>query len=245
MFKPHGSSKLTPMLLSTSTRKKINPCSIHVVTTFLFLPQEGNNFDDSVTSSLSTSTGLSSSHSTVGSIKCNANEEKPRDLQSTSMSSTFLDKESMIANFGDSKIENSLSEPSFSSLGSGSFTSVVNAEDSGIDDSGGSAEKVRLELGEDRYAVQGEPVAVSSPADSSTPLVECNKEENKLSWTGSFSNDQNQNEIFDKENVADGELQEESLESSGEGINSIAPCCLNNARFLTTGISFTEGSQYI
>ena len=215
-----------------------------MVTTFFFLPQEGNNFDDSVTSSLSTSTGLSSSHSTVGSIKCNANEEKSRDLQSTSMSSTFLDKESMIANFGDSKIENSLSEPSFSSLGSGSFTSVVNAEDSGIDDSGGSAEKVRLESGEDRYAVQSGPVAVSSPADSSTPLVECNKEENKLSWTGSFSNDQNQNEIFDKENVADDELQEESLESSGEGINSIAPC-LNNTRFLTTGISFTDGSQYI
>ncbi|XP_022800681.1 uncharacterized protein LOC111338444 [Stylophora pistillata] len=177
---------------------------------------EGKNLDDSITSSLSTSTGLSSSHSTVGSGTCNANERKSRDLLSPAMNSTFLDKESMIANFGDSKIENSLSEPSFSSLGSGWFTSVLTAEDSGIDDSGGSAERVRLELGEDGHVGQGGPVAVSSPANLSVPLVECNEDDDK-SWSGSFSRDQNKNEICDKENEANDKLQMESLESSGEG----------------------------
>ena len=173
--------------------------------------------DDSITSSLSTSTGLSSSHSTVGSVTYKTNGSESRDLQSPPMNSTFLDKESMIANFGDSKMENSLSEPSFPSLESGSFTSVVNAEDSGIDDRSGSLEKVRLELGEDRHVAQDCPVAVSSPSNSSTPLAECQEEENK-SLTGSYSSDQDKNEICATENVTDNELQKESLESSGEGV---------------------------
>ena len=93
------------------------------------------------------------------------------------MNSAFLDKESMVANFGDSKVGNGFSESSFPSLESGSFTLVTNAEDSGIDDRSASLEKVRLEIEDERHVQCDGPIAVSSPADVSTPLMECQGEE--------------------------------------------------------------------
>ena len=181
-------------------------------------PADGKNLDDSITSSLSTSTGLSSSHSTVESIKCKTNGPDSRDVQSPPMNSTFLDKESMVANFGDSKVGNSLDESTFPSLESGSFTVVTNAEDSGIDDRSASLEKVRLELGEERRVQHDGPVAVSSPADgTSTPLTECQGQE-KESLAGSFSSCQNEKEIPNKENELGNELK--PPETSSEGINT-------------------------
>lgn len=178
--------------------------------------------DDSVTSSLSTSTGLSSSHSTVESITCKTNRSGSRDLQLPAMNSgTFLDKESMVANFGDSKVGNSLSESSVPSLESGPFTPVTNAEDSGIDDRSGSLEKVRLEIGEeeqDEPVGQDGPVAVSSPADSTTPLTENYRDENE-SLTSSYSSDHNKNEIYSKEyEQVDDDPKKESFEINKEGM---------------------------
>lgn len=180
--------------------------------TFLFTnphSPDGKNLDDSITSSLSTSTGLSSSHSTVESITCKTNRSASRDVQSPLTNSTFLDKESMVANFGDSKVGNSLSESSFPSLESGSFTPVTNAEDSGIDDRSGSLEKVRLEIGEEGHVGQGGPVAVSSPADLSTSLTG-GQGEDRESLSGSFSSDHNKNEIYSKENEKEDDLKESS-----------------------------------
>ena len=134
------------------------------------------------------------------------------------MNSTFLDKESMVANFGDSRVgTNSLDESSFPSLQSGSFTIVTNAEDSGIDDRSASLEKVRLEIEEER---QGDgPVAVSSPADGAcTPLKECQERE-KDSLPGSFSSCQNEKEIHNKEKEIDNELK--PPETDSEGIYSL------------------------
>ena len=182
-------------------------------------PPEGKNLDDSITSSLSTSTGLSSSHSTVESISCKTNRPGSRDVQSPPMNSTFLDKESMIANFGDSRVGNSLEESSFPSIESGSFTVVTHAEDSGIDDRSASLEKVRLEVEEDsRHGQRDGPVAVSSPADgASTPLADSQGQE-KESLPGSFSSCQNEKEVHSKENKIDNELK--PPETSSEGIYS-------------------------
>ena len=131
------------------------------------------------------------------------------------MNSTFLDKESMVANFGDSKVVNSLDESSFPSLESGSFTVVTNAEDSGIDDRSASLEKVRLEIEEEK-PVQGDgPVAVSSPADCpSTPLTECQGEE-KESLAGSFSSCQNEKKLYIQENEIDNGLNPSETNSEG------------------------------
>ena len=172
--------------------------------------------DDSITSSLSTSTGLSSSHSTVESITCKTNTSTSRDEQSPPVNSTFLDKESMVANFGDSKVGNGLSESSFPSLESGSFTPVTNAEDSGIDDRSGSLEKVRLEIEEEGHVGRCGPVAVSSPADLSSPLT-CKEGqgEDKELLTGSFSSDENKNEIYSKENKKDDNLKGEEINKEG------------------------------
>lgn len=165
--------------------------------------------------------GLSSSHSTVESITCKTNRPGSRDVQSPPMNSTFLDKESMVANFGDSKVHvgNSLDESRFPSLESGSFTLVTNAEDSGIDDRSASLEKVRLEIEEERHVQHVGPVAVSSPADgASTPLTECQVQD-KESLAGSFSSCQNEKEICNKENEIDDELK--PPENNSEGIYSL------------------------
>ena len=173
--------------------------------------------DDSITSSLSTSTGLSSSHSTVDSIR--NNRSISRDLQSPPVNSTLLDKESMVANFGDSKVGNNFSESSCPSIGSGSFTPGMNAEDSGIDDRSGSLEKVRLEIGEEGIVKRDGPVAVSSPADASTPLTELQEEEKK-SLSSSLLCDQNENEVCYEENESEDDVKEESLEMNREQGNS-------------------------
>ena len=174
-----------------------------------------NNLDESTTSSLSTSTGLSSSHSTVDSIR--NNRDATRDLASPPMNSTLLDKESMVANFGDSKVGNTLSESSFPSLESGSFTPKTNAEDSGIDDRSGSLEKMRLESGEEYPVKLDGPVAVSSPADASTPVRESQGDEKK-SLTSSLLSDQNENEVSFKEseNEGDSDAKEQSSEMTKE-----------------------------
>ena len=132
------------------------------------------------------------------------------------MNSTFLDKESMVANFGDSKVCNSLSESSFPSLESSSFTPVTNAEDSGIDDQSGSLEKVRLEIGEEEHVGEAGPVAVSSPTDSCTSLTE-DQGVDKESLRRSFSSDQNKNDIYSKENEINEDLKESS-EINKEGV---------------------------
>lgn len=170
--------------------------------------------DDSITSSLSTSTGLSSSHSTVESITCKTNRSGSRDVQLPPMNSAFLDKESMVANFGDSKVGNGLSESSFPSLESGSFSLVTNAEDSGIDDRSASLEKVQLEIEDEKHVHSNGPVAVSSPANTSTPLMECPGEE-KESLAGSFSSCQNEKEIYNKENEIENELKPSETDSEG------------------------------
>ncbi|KAL9963207.1 hypothetical protein ACROYT_G032385 [Oculina patagonica] len=182
---------------------------------------DGKNLDDSISSSLSTSTGLSSSHSTVESITCKTNRSSSRDVQSPPTNSTFLNKESMVANFGDSKVGNSFSESSFPSLEAGSFTPGTNAEDSGIDDRSGSIEKVRLEIGEEGPVVRGGPVAVSSPADVSTSPTE-GQGEDKESLSGSFSSDPNKNEIYSKGNEKDEDLKE-SLEINKEVQQATSP----------------------
>ena len=121
----------------------------------------------------------------------------------------------MVANFGDSKVANSLDESSFSSLKSGSFTVATNAEDSGIDDRSASLEKVRLEIEEERHAHHDGPVAVSSPADgTSTPLTDSQGQE-KESLAGSPSNCQNEKEIHNKENEIDNELKRPETNSEG------------------------------
>ena len=175
---------------------------------------DGKNLDDSITSSLSTSTGLSSSHSTVESITCKTNRPDSRDVKSPLTNSTFLDKESMVANFGDSKMGNSLSESSFPSIESGSFTVVTNAEDSGIDDRSASLEKVRLEIEEEKHVHGDGPVAVSSPAGGvSRPLTECQ------SLSGSFSSCQNEKEIHNKEDETGNDAK--PSEVNHEGICSL------------------------
>ena len=173
--------------------------------------------DDSITSSLSTSTGLSSSHSTVDSIR--NNRSISRNLQSPPVNSTLLDKESMVANFGDSKVGNNFSESSCPSIESGSFTPGMNAEDSGIDDRSGSLEKVRLEIGEEGIVKRDGPVAVSSPADASAPLTELQEEEKK-SLSSSLLCDQNENEVCYDENESEDDGKEESLEMNREQGNS-------------------------
>ena len=135
------------------------------------------------------------------------------------MNSTFLDKESIVANFGDSKVGNSLDESSFPSLKSGSFAVATNAEDSGIDDRSASLEKVRLEMEEERHVQHVGPVAVSSPADSvSASLSDCQGQE-KESLEGNSSNCQNGKEIYNKENEIDNELK--PPETNSEGIYNV------------------------
>ena len=123
----------------------------------------------------------------------------------------------MVANFGDSKVGNSLDESSFPSLKSGSFVVVTNAEDSGIDDRSASLEKVRLEMEEERHVQHDGPVAVSSPADGAcTPLTEGQEKECLAS---SSSNCQNEKEIHNEENEIDNELK--PPETNSEGIYSL------------------------
>ena len=143
-----------------------------------------------------------------------------RDLQSPPLNSTLLEKESMVANFGDSKMVNSFSEASFPSITSESCTPGANAEDSGIDDRSRSLEKVRVEIGEEGQVKPEGPVAVSSPAEASTPITECPGEEKKL--LSSLLSDQNENELCYKENENNNkETKEESAEiSKEEGINN-------------------------
>ena len=126
------------------------------------------------------------------------------------MNSTLLDKESMVTNVGDSKVRNSLSESSFPSLNSGSFTPKTNADDSGIDDRSGSLEKMRLDTGEEYPLKLDGPVAVSSPADASMPPKESQGDEKK-SLTFSLSSDKNENEVSFKEseNEDDSEAKED------------------------------------
>lgn len=131
------------------------------------------------------------------------------------MNSTFLEKESLVANFGDSKVGNSVDESSFPSLKSGSFTVATNAEDSGIDDRSASLEKVRLGIEEEGHAQHDGPVAVSSPADGvSTPLSDCQGQE-KESLAGSSSKCHNEEEIHNEENEIDNELKPPETNSEG------------------------------
>lgn len=67
------------------------------------------------------------------------------------MNSIFFEKESMVVNFGDSKVGNSVDELSFSFFKFGLFIVVINVEDSGIDDRSVSLEKVRLGIEEEGY----------------------------------------------------------------------------------------------
>lgn len=177
---------------------------------------DGNDLSNSITSSLSTSTGLSSSHSTVDSVKNNRNVSLI--LPSPSMNSTLLEKESMVANFGDTKVDNSFSESSFVSTESSSGCSPkTNAEDSGIDDRSGSLDKVKLEIGEEGQVKQSGPVAVSSPADVSTPPTDSQGQENK-SFMSSLLSDQNETPFVFKESGSenDAESKEESSEMVDE-----------------------------
>ena len=95
----------------------------------------------------------------------------------------------------------------------------MNAEDSGIDDRSGSLEKVRLEIGEEGIVKRDGPVAVSSPADASTPLTELQEEEKK-SLSSSLLCDQNENEVCYDENESEDDVKEESLEMNREQGNS-------------------------
>lgn len=190
----------------------------------VFLP-DVKDLDGSTTSSLSTSTGLSSSHSTVDSVR-SCNRSASRDLQSPSISNSLHDKESMVANFGDSKVGNDISESSVRSGTSESFTPGNNAEDSGIDDRSGSIEKVRLEIVDDGDVVRQEvPVAVSSPAEASTPIAEIDRGE-KHSASFSLLSDQNENELCSKEEneLEEGKTEMDSSHTSKEG-GKLRPLC--------------------
>lgn len=156
-----------------------------------------HDFEESITSSsISTSTGLSSSHSTTDSIK--NSERTTSDWSFAPMNSTLLEKESMVANFGDSKVDNSFSESSFASFESGSLTPKTNAEDSGIDDRSASPEKVRLEISENGIGKQNGPVTTPSLADTSVPIMDSKGEDRKF-LTSSFINDQNEDELCSEE----------------------------------------------
>ena len=193
-------------------------------TDIIFLP-DVKDLDGSTTSSLSTSTGLSSSHSTVDSVR-SCNRSACRDLQSPSMSNSLLDKESMVANFGDSKVGNDISESSVRSGTSESFTPGNNAEDSGIDDRSGSIEKVRLEIVDDGDVVRQEvPVAVSSPAEASTPITEIYRGEKQPVSSSSLS-DENENELcsYEENELEEGKTEMDSSHTSKEG-GKLRPLC--------------------
>ena len=156
-----------------------------------------HDFEESITSSsISTSTGLSSSHSTTDSIK--NSERTTSDWSFAPMNSTLLEKESMVANFGDSKVDNSFNESSLASFESGSLTPKTNAEDSGIDDRSASPEKVRLEISENGIGKQNGPVTTPSLADTSVPIMDSKGEDRKF-LTSSFINDQNEDELCSEE----------------------------------------------
>lgn len=128
----------------------------------------------------------------------------------------------MVANFGDSKVCNSLSKSSFPLVESSSFTPVTNAEDSGIDDQSGSLEKVRLEIGDEEHVGDAGPVAVSSPTDLCTSLTE-NQGVDKESLSGSFSSDPNKNNIYSKESEINEDLKESS-QINKEGVYVVHHC---------------------
>ncbi|XP_044184545.1 PAS domain-containing serine/threonine-protein kinase-like isoform X1 [Acropora millepora] len=149
---------------------------------------EGNlddiDFEDSVSSSsLNTSTGLSSSRSTTDSSRSNKNTTQ--DHSSAPMDSILLEKESIVANYGDSRVENSFSGSSFASFESGSSTPKTCAEDSGIDDRSASLEKVRLEIGKDGLCKTDGTLKVSSPPGAGVLSLDSQGEEKK-SLTSSF-----------------------------------------------------------
>ena len=109
------------------------------------------------------------------------------------MNSTLLEKESMVAHYGDSRVQNSFSGSSFTSLESGSLTPKTSAEDSGIDDRSASLEKVRLEIGEDGHGKTGGTLTASSPTGAPVPSLDSQGVEKK-SLTCSF-NDQDEGKL--------------------------------------------------
>lgn len=142
------------------------------------------------------------------------------------MSNSLLDKESMVANFGDSKVGNDISESSVRSGTSESFTPGNNAEDSGIDDRSGSIEKVRLEIVDDGNVVRQEVrVAVSSPAEASTPITEIYRGEKQPVSSSSLS-DENENELcsYEENELEEGKTEMDSSHTSKEG-GKLRPLC--------------------
>lgn len=140
------------------------------------------------------------------------------------MSNSLLDKESMVANFGDSEVGNDISESSVRSGTSVSFTAGNNAEDSGIDDRSGSIEKVRLEIVDDGNVVRQEvPVAMSSPAEASTPITDIYRGE-KQCVGSSLLSDQNENELcsYEENELQEGKTETDSSHTSKEGGNLLS-----------------------
>lgn len=95
---------------------------------------------------ISISIGLSSLYLIIDSIK--NSERIISDWLFVSMISTLFEKESMVVNFGDSKVDNSFNELSLVLFEFGFLIFKINVEDSGIDDRSVSLEKVRLEISE-------------------------------------------------------------------------------------------------
>lgn len=150
------------------------------------------------------------------------------------MDSILLEKESMMANYGDSRVENSFSGSSFASFESGSSTPKTCAEDSGIDDRSASLEKVRLEIGKDGLCKTDGTLKVSSPPGAGVLSLDSQGVEKK-SLTSSF-NDQDEGELCleDIENETESALKrapsdQQLFESPDRSTNTSQGCSNESA----------------